>query len=87
MIEQTLFSLGAFRCDTMQLNPGEHIVELLGGRPCALILLRGAITMAGKPVRRLRPVTISGTVRLEALESSLVGRLMLTGENSAHLGG
>lgn len=87
MIENFLFSLGSFHCDTIQLEAGEHTVDLRGRRPVALVLFRGTAHLNGEVMSRLRPKTVSGTFRLRAETPCVLGRLSVEGEDSAHLGG
>jgi len=87
MIENPLFSLGSFHCDTIQLDAGEHTVEFHGRRPVALVLVRGELRVNGETLPRFRPRTVSGTVRLRAEGPCVLGRLSVGGDDAAHLGG
>lgn len=86
MIEHSIIKFGNFHVSALAFDPGDECVEELGNDPVAFMLLSGEIRLNGEHVRRWGSTTVAGTVRIAAVERSVVARWNVAGADAVRLG-
>lgn len=79
MLDQTLFTLGAFKLGALILGRNETCVDLIDERAVALVLVRGSARVNGVAMTPWTPIAVTKNCRLEALEPSVIARVAIDG--------